>query len=201
LNALKKQGIPATGNKAFFYSMKRVVLFILLLYSVSTFAGGDVRVKGRKFLLLPFASAIWQKNPYGDLSIGHPFIKYINHYMGAQKMHSTGARSGGVILIYTKLGAEFNLNLKHEIWAPKATLEIDYRFFCLRGNVEDYLEQGKSNLYLIPEFGLTLSGFISLTGGYNYAILPTGDNILPTYRVSLSVMIPFTISGRNKKQK
>jgi len=167
--------------------MKKFVLSLLLFRAVLVYAGDAVRVKGRKFIILPFAGVIAQHAPFGELAIGHP----INiHYSGGHFWHTTVA--------YTKLGAEFNFNFKHELWAPKATGELDYKYFCLRANVLDYLSSGKNNFYLVPEFGLTLAGFISVTGGYNK---PVSQSIkaIPPYCVSLNVLIPFTIIGRPVK--
>jgi len=170
--------------------MRKIFLLIIFLYSVFAFAGGNVRVKGRKFLILPFASAIYQKTPFGDLAIGHPFNI---HYVNGRFWHTT--------IAYAKLGAEFNFNFNHELWAPKATSEIVYKYFCFRGNVEDYFGDGAGKFYVAPELGLTLAGFISLTGGYNYPLSNTGVTVIPPYRVSLSLMLPFAISGRDRKQK
>jgi hypothetical protein len=173
-----------------FICMKKPVLFFLLLQSAFAHAGGDVKIKGRKFILLPFVSGIWQKAPFGDIAIGHP----INiHYANGHFWHTT--------IAYAKLGAEFKLTLNHPLVAPKISPEIDYKYFCFRGNVEDYFGDGKGKFYVTPELGLTLAGFISVTGGYNAPLSNNTDALIPPYRVSLSLMLPFAISGRNNKQK
>lgn len=165
------------------YCIKMFVLPILLFHSAYTYAGGTVRVKGRKFIILPFAGAIWQHAPFGDLAIGHPFnIHYVNGHL----WHTT--------LVYSKLGAEFNFNFKDELWAPKVSSEIDYKYFGLRANVEDYISSGKNCPYFTPEFGLTLAGFITVAGGYNKPFNQTVEAI-PPFRLSLYLMIPFTLSG------
>ena len=167
--------------------MKKIALYMLLLQSVFAYAGDYVRVKGRKLILLPFAGALWQHAPFGELAIGHPFnISYINGHW----WHTTVA--------YAKIGTEFNFNFNHELWAPKASSEIDYKYFCLRGSAEDYILSGKNNFYITPEFGLTLAGFITLAGGYNEPLTRKVEAI-PPFRISLNLLIPFTITGGVKK--
>jgi hypothetical protein len=180
--------------------IKKIVLLLLLLQPLFLFAGGDVKVKGRKFILLPFVGGIWQKAPFGELAIGHPFIHFINRSIGEKSWHSTSSHSGGYILTYAKLGAEFDFNFKHELWAPKAIIEVDYRFLCIRASAEDYLSSGNNNFFITPEAGFNLSGLISLTGGYNKPISHTLEAI-PPYRISLCLVLPVTISGKAKKQK
>jgi len=196
----RKQEILPNFNKAFFYKMKKLVLFFLLLQPLFLFAGGEVKVKGRKFVILPFVGGIWQKAPFGELAIGHPFIHFINHSIGEKKWHDVSSHAGGYILVFAKLGAEFNFNFKHELWAPKASAELDYRFICLRANVEDYLSSGNNNFFLTPEAGFNVSGFLTVTAGYNKPISHTLEAI-PPYRISLSLLLPFAISGAPKKQK
>lgn len=180
--------------------MKKFVLFFLLMHPLFLFAGGEVKVKGRKFVILPMVGGIWQKAPFGDLAIAHPFVIYINRHIAEDKWHKTGSHSSGYILAFANLGAEFNFNFSHELWAPKAAAEFDYRFLCIRVNVEDYFSSGNSNFFLSPEAGFTLSGFISLTGGYNKPISHSLEAI-PTYRISLHLLLPFAISGAPKRQK
>lgn len=148
-----------------------------------------MKIKGHhKFILLPFASAIWQRAPFGDISIGHPFPI---HYTQGYAWHS--------MVIYSKLGAEFNFNFQHGLWAPKFSSEIDYKYFCFRINVEDYITSGNT-IYATPEFGLTLSGFISLTGGYNKALLENQGEIIPPFRITLSLLIPVILSGGSENK-
>lgn len=167
--------------------MKKFALYILLLQAFFANADDNVRVKGRKFIILPFAGAVWQHLPFGDLAIGHPFII---HYVNGHWWHT--------FVAYSKIGAEFNFNFNHFLWAPKASSEIDYKYFCLRGSVEDYISSGKGNFYITPELGFTLAGFITLAGGYNEPLTRTVEGI-PPFRLSLELLIPFTITGAVKK--
>jgi hypothetical protein len=179
--------------------MKKIVLIFLLLLPLGMYAGGNVRVKKRRFILLPFVGGIWQRTPFGELAIGHPFIHYINYTMKDERWHNTVSHGGGYIVSYVKLGAEFAFNFNHGLWAPKATGEVDYKYFCLRANVEDYSSAGQNNCYFSPEAGFTLSGFITVTGGYNEPLVQVVKAI-PPYRISISLMLPFAISGAAKNK-
>ena len=92
-----------------FSALKKLVLFLLFLQTVSVYGGGEVKVKGRKFVLLPYVGGIWQHAPYGEFSIGHPFIHVINHSIGEKNWHSNGSHGGGYILTFIKLGTELTL--------------------------------------------------------------------------------------------
>lgn len=179
-----------------FFNVKGIILFFLLLHSVYMYAGGTVKVRGHKFVIVPFVSAIWQRTLFGDISLAHVYdIHFVNHH------------PGHIILAYSKLGAEFNSNFpkvtpenKYELWAPKFSSEIDIGFFCVRGAVEDYIAPRKNDFYLTPEFGLSLAGFITLTAGYNKPLTHTVEGI-PPLRISLSLMIPVVLSGSSKQKK
>ena len=184
--------------------MNRFSLFklisLLLLYSSGSFAGGNVRIKGHKFIIVPFAGAIWQHSYFGELELGHVF-----------DIHYVEGHFGHTILVYSKLGAEFNfldntvphpevINLNHELWAPKFSSEIDLGYFCIRGSFIDYTEPGINKCYFTPEAGVTLSGFITLAAGYNLPISNSGFAEIKPLRVSLNIMIPMDITGSSKQK-
>ena len=174
--------------------MKRVLLLIFLLNSLFIFAGDNVRVKGHKFIILPFLSGIWQRSFFGEAEIGHVYnIHYVNRHF---------ERS---IVAYSKLGAEFNVNFpdripsdKHELYAPKFSSEIDLSFLCIRANIEEYIKQGVSKIYFTPEAGLTLAGFITICAGYNKPISNNGFVEIKPLSFSASLMLPFKLSGSTK---
>jgi hypothetical protein len=167
--------------------MKKCFLLIVLLNSLFVYAGGTVKIKGsHKFVLVPFVEGIVQRSPFGQVDIGHVYnIHYASH-----PWHS--------FLAYSKAGVEFNADVKHFLWAPEFSSELDWRFFCLRGNVADYIEPRINKVYVTPEVGLTLSGFITVACGYNKPLAKTGFNEITPFRVSLSWMLPFAISGASK---
>jgi hypothetical protein len=170
--------------------MKRLLSVVLLLNTLFVFAGGTVKVKGHKFIILPFVTVTSQKPVYGQLDIGHVFpIHYDNRHPYI------------TVLAYSKLGGEFNFNFKHKIWAPEFSSEIDLGFICLRGNIADYFESGQHKFYYMPEAGLTFNGYITVVAGYNRPFDSGFSDIAP-YRLSINWMLPFNISGSSKyKQK
>ena len=163
--------------------MKRLLLLLFLLHSLLTFS--QVRVKGHKFILLPFVSGIWQGSAYAQLEIGHVFdIHYVNKHWG----HT--------ILAYSKIGTEYGY--KQKVFAPEFSSELDLGFICLRENIEDFLYQGKNKVYLTPDVGLTIAGFITIACGYNEPLSKTGLSFIQPFRFTVNWMLPFAISGSSK---
>jgi len=170
--------------------MKRFLLFIVVLYSLHVQAGDNVRVKGHKFIILPFVSGIWQRSFFGEAELGHVYnIHFVSHHFGR------------TILVYSKLGGEFNLNFKHELWAPKFSSEIDLGFICIRANIENYMQNRTSKIYGTPDIGLTLAGFITVCCGYNEPLFNAGFQEIKRIRISASLMLPFKLSGSSKYKK
>ncbi|HTB32385.1 MAG TPA: hypothetical protein VK808_10190, partial [Bacteroidia bacterium] len=153
--------------------LKPWAIVFLLFNSITVFAGGTVKVKGHKFIILPFVSTIWQRSFFGEFELGHVYdIHFVNH------------KFGRTFLAYSKIGAEGNLDFKHELWAPKFSSEAELGYICLRANVEDYIQQGRTSFYVTPEAGLTLAGFITVVCGYNKCVSQTGFSAIKTLRIS-----------------
>ena len=169
--------------------LKSWAIFILLLTSLFAFGGGNVRVKGHKFILIPFVSGIVQKPFYGQLDIGHVY-----------PIHYDGHRPWLTILAYSKLGAEFNFNFQHKVWAPEFSTEFELGFLCLRANIADFMEAKQHRFYFTPEAGLTLSGFITVAVGYNKCISKGSFDDIYRYRLSINWMLPINISGSSKQR-
>jgi hypothetical protein len=172
--------------------MKKLLFLVLLLNSFLAYGGGEVRVKGHKFRTLPFVDGIWQGSYFGQLEIGHV---YDIHYVDRHWWHT--------ILAYSKVGVEYNLTPlaphgKPGLWAPEFSSELEWGYFCVRGNIEDFIEPGVNKFYVVPEIGFSIAGFITLAGGYNEPISKPGLSVIKPYRVSIYWMIPFVISGASK---
>jgi hypothetical protein len=170
--------------------LKPLALFLLLLNSQMIFAGGTVKVKGHKFVILPFVGALWQGPFFGEAELGHVY-----------GIHYEKARPWRVILAYSKIGADFNpAVLRTILWAPEFSSEIDLGFICIRGKVEDYLQSRENKFYFTPEAGLTISGFVTLCAGYNKTLTKTKVEGIKPYCISISIMIPKAISGSSRQK-
>ncbi len=169
--------------------MKRLLISLFLLNSLFAFGGGNVRVKGHKFIIIPFVTATVQKPFYGQLDLGHVY-----------PIHFESHRPWLTMLAYSKLGAEFNFNFQHKVWAPEFSTEFELAFICLRGNIAWFMEDRMKKFYFTPEAGLTLAGFISVVLGYNKCISTGSFDDVYKYRLSLNIMLPFNISGSSKQR-
>ena len=59
-----------------------------------------------------------------------------------------------------RIGVESNFEKNNLIVAPKIGWEGSTIPICLRGNIIDYLSNGKSDLRLLPEVGIRFDGYI-----------------------------------------
>ncbi len=176
--------------------MKRLILFLFLLDSLFSFAGGTVRVKGQRFSIVPVISGLWQPTFRGEFELCHVFdIHYVNRHYGR------------TILASIKLGTEFNLVLpkgipsnKQELWAPKFSSEVDLGYVCLRVNIEDYMVRTRNIFYATPEAGLTLSGFLTVAVGYNKPLEKNRLDGIKPLRITVNWMLPIILSGRVKQR-
>ncbi len=170
--------------------LKSWAVIILLLNSVFASAGDNVRVKGHKFILLPYVSGIWQKSFFGEADIGHIFnIHYVSHHPER------------TLLANIKAGAEFNLDFKQELYAPKVSAEADLTFVCIRAGLEDYTQGRLNKVYVTPEAGLTFAGFISVCYGYNQPVLNSGFTEIKPHRISVNLLLPIKLSGSAKYKR
>jgi hypothetical protein len=167
-----------------------VIAVALLMNSIVVQAGDNVRVKGHKIILLPYIGGIWQRSFFGEAEIGHVFnIHYVGHHPER------------TILANMKGGAEFNMDFKHGLWAPKFSTEIDLSFICIRGSLIDYTKLKVDKVYFTPEAGLTFAGFISVCYGYNQPLFNNGFAEINHHRISASLLIPVKLSGSSRYKK
>jgi len=95
--------------------------------------------------------------------------------------------SGGAAIWGPRFGFESSLTSNDYIFAPKIGYEISGLMICLRGNGLAYLQNKKSDFRLLPEAGLSLSGAINLTYGYNLHIY--GDKIRDIANHKFSLLV------------
>ena len=95
--------------------------------------------------------------------------------------------TGGAAIWGPRFGFESSLTSKDYIFAPKIGYEISGLMICLRGNALAYLQNKRSDFRLLPEAGLSLSGVINLTYGYNLHIY--GDKIRDITNHKFSLLI------------
>ncbi len=88
-----------------------------------------------------------------------------------------------------RVGFESNLKKDNFIIAPKIGYEVSAYPLCLRGNIIDYLSNGKSDLRLLPEIGISFNGYINLVYGYNFPLLKNKLTEISNSRITLTFNI------------
>jgi hypothetical protein len=87
-----------------------------------------------------------------------------------------------------RFGVESNFKSGNEhILGLKAGAEIDVLVFAMRASVIEYFNGSRSQLRLLPEFGITFGGLYTLTYGYGMKLTDTDIPGISHHRLSLSI--------------
>lgn len=84
-----------------------------------------------------------------------------------------------------KIGVEATLNHNHFVYAPKISVET-VAVFTYRGSIISYIDNGKVDLRLLPEIGVSSFGVFSITYGYNIALLDFKSPETTNNRITLT---------------
>lgn len=150
--------------------MKYLVLFFSILFSTSLFSQDTIRKAKTEFVFSP--GLVVQGNLHNEFNL---MIGQKHDFMIMPSF--TGIR----------IGVESNMKYdKDFIIAPKIGYEFSMVIFVFRLNAINYFQNGNSNFYIYPEFGISLGGSVNLTYGYNS--LKSNDIIgLSKHRIGLSI--------------
>jgi hypothetical protein len=123
------------------------------------------------FILAP--GLIYQKQPFGELNILFSRIEC--------GMCSPCFITGPFI------GIESNFDKNNWIYGVKAGYQLAGYFLSLRGSVINYIDNGHSDLRVLPEIGLSFLGVANLNYGYNIPLLNYESKLLSRHRISLVI--------------
>lgn len=84
--------------------------------------------------------------------------------------YNSGGPCNPPVISGPRIGIESHLKQNSKVHAPKIGYEISGSIICLRGNLINYNFNGKNDLRILPEIGLSLFGAVNLTYGYNIPI-------------------------------
>lgn len=94
---------------------------------------------------------------------------------------------GGDAVWGPRIGMESNFNKNDFIVGTKIGYELSGMVVCFRGNAISYFHQGKTDLRLLPEVGLSLFGAVNLTYGYSIPLLDYRISSISNHRLTLTV--------------
>ena len=117
-------------------------------------------------------------------------ISYQRTFTGEINLMYRGIEDSGMAGWATygpRLGVEFNFNRDNFIFAPKIGYEVNLIIFATRLSLINYLSNGKSDIRLLPEIGITLFGWVDLTYGYSLSFSENSINSLANNRITLSI--------------
>lgn len=85
-----------------------------------------------------------------------------------------------------RLGAETNFRSgTSHTWGAKLGYEVSAMFFLYRLSAISYFQQGRAELRLMPELGMSWGGVINLTYGYQLRLSRSTVDELPHHRIGL----------------
>lgn len=116
---------------------------------------------------------VYQKNNYGELNILFSRVEC--------GMCSPCVISGPFI------GFESNFNQNNWIYGIKSGYQVAGLFLSLRGSLINYIDNGHSDLRILPEIGLSFLGIANLNYGYNLPLLNFESSLLSRHRISLVI--------------
>jgi hypothetical protein len=85
------------------------------------------------------------------------------------------------------IGIESNFDQSNWIYGVKAGYQLAGLFLSLRGSMINYVENGHSDLRILPEIGISFLGIANLNYGYNIPLLNYESNLLSRHRLSLVI--------------
>jgi hypothetical protein len=143
------------------------------------------------------AQVFHRKNDEDWLLILSPGISYQGQWFGEvnlMRAKITGAGPCSAPVIGgARLGVEFNFDRHHFVYAPKLGFEVSTMLISLRGNAIAYIDDGKTDLRLLPEIGLSLLGLANLNYGYGAPLLKFEATAATRHRISLTVNLDFDL--------
>lgn len=100
---------------------------------------------------------------------------------------------GNVVIWGPRIGMELKLNSTHFVYAPKIGYELAGFPIILRGSAITYIDNGQTDLRLVPEAGLSFFGLINLTYGYNFQTLSFRTSEISNHRFGLTINLDFDV--------
>ena len=94
-----------------------------------------------------------------------------------------------------RVGIETNFNNNHYVYAPKIGWEASVYFIGIRGNLISYIDNGKVDLRLLPEIGISFFSGVNLFYGYNIPLLGYRTGATTKHRLTLTINIDFDLWG------
>ncbi len=146
------------------------IIAVILIGTASVFAQNTSNDYERRFVFS--IGGAYQRNFFGEVNLMYSSIE--------QSM-------GGVATWGPRVGFETNFSKTDFIYAPKIGYEVNLILFALRASVISYFDNGKTDLRLLPEIGITLFGLIDLTYGYNIPLLNYESSKIGRNRITLSI--------------
>jgi hypothetical protein len=149
--------------------MKHYYFLFLLMLSSSSF--GQTKKERSDYRLILSPGLSFQGQVFGELNLMYA------------KMENGGPCNPPVIY-GLRLGVETNFNKDHFVYAPKIGYELN-GLISFRGNIITYIDNGHTDLRILPEIGI---GFIyfSLNYGYSIPILDFRTPDISRSRISLT---------------
>ena len=142
--------------------LKYILIVALVMVSSIGFA--------QKKLILS-SGVSYQKQLFGEFSI---------------MLSETAMNHMGLGIYGPKLGVEMNFKPNDFIYAPKLGFEVSVLFFSVQSSIVGYIENGNTDLRLLPEIGFSFFGLANLTYGYGIPILNYKVEDVSRHRVALT---------------
>jgi hypothetical protein len=120
------------------------------------------------------------------ISLQKSFFAELNLTFANKSLLENFSETGTSLIIGPRIGLELgNINNRTFI-APKIGYEVSGMFFCLRGNLVYYIENGNNDLRILPEIGISYLGFANLTYGYGFPITKNKIEVINNSNVRLT---------------
>jgi hypothetical protein len=140
------------------------------------------------FILLPFLSfGQTEKEPSDYRLILSPGISYQGQVFGELNLmyaNRTESSCGPGSIRGFRVGIETNFNKNHFIYAPKIGYELN-GLISFRGNIISYIDNGHTDLRILPEIGIGLI-YLSINYGYSIPLLDFRTPDISRSRISLT---------------
>lgn len=132
-------------------------------------------------------------SPGGSLQGNGSYFAELNFMLAKLEL---GGPCNPPALLGPRIGIETNFSNDHFVYAPKVGWEASSLFFGFRGNIISYIDNGKVDLRILPEIGISFLSGVNLLYGYNIPTLEFRTSATTKHRLTLTINLDLDLWKR-----